>query len=166
MTRRAAARQPCRAGSLAIGERIAAEALDWRGTPFVWGQARKHVGCDCKGLVAGVARACGRSEADSIYGLASSYRADRPVPSALLVEGMAALFDPVPVRAIQPDLGLLEPGDVLLLKHEGQPAHLAIYAGGGRAVHAYHGLTATVRDRDLAVLFHTFPLHSAWRWRA
>jgi cell wall-associated NlpC family hydrolase len=39
-----------------VGELVAAEALTWIGTPFVWGQSVKERGCDCKGLIAGVAR--------------------------------------------------------------------------------------------------------------
>jgi cell wall-associated NlpC family hydrolase len=135
---------------------IAEEALSWRDTPFVWGQSQKGVGCDCKGLVAGVARELGRPEADSFYALFANYRVDRPVPSDLLLEGMAALFDQVQHMGRD---------DVLLCNHQGHPAHMAIYLGDGRAIHAWHGLNAKVRDRDVGVLFHKFPLHSVWRWR-
>jgi hypothetical protein len=48
----------------------------------------KGVGCDCKGLVQGVARELGFPEAESFYATFASYRPDRPVPSRLLIEGM------------------------------------------------------------------------------
>jgi cell wall-associated NlpC family hydrolase len=144
-----------------VGERVAAEARDWVGTPFVWNQSVKRNdaapgGCDCKGLVAGVARELGRPEAASVYATFAQHRADRPVDAAFLVEGMAALFD----RADS-----IEPGDVLLLKHDGQPRHMAIAVGGGRVIHALPGTTSSVRERPLDVVTHRFPLHSIWRWR-
>jgi hypothetical protein len=37
------------------------------------------------------------------------------------------------------------------------------HVGDGRAVHAYPGRSEKVCERDLAVLFHKFPLHSIWR---
>lgn len=141
----------------AIGERIAAEATEWIGTPFLWGQSVKGRGCDCKGLLAGVMRELGRPEAESFYALFANYRVDRPVPSSLLIEGMQKLFDPADEIA---------PGRLLLLNHGGAPSHLAIATSGVRAVHAYPGgRGARVRERDLAVLFHKFPLHSSWRVR-
>jgi cell wall-associated NlpC family hydrolase len=133
---------------------IAEEALQWVGTPFVWGQSQKGVGCDCKGLVQGVFRELGRPEADSFYATFSNYRVDRPVPSDLLVEGMGKLFDRVEA---------MEPGDILLLKHNAHPGHMAIFVGDGRAVHAC--IRSKVKSRELAVLFHKFPLHSVWRCR-
>jgi hypothetical protein len=59
----------------------------------VWGQSVKGVGCDCKGLIQGVARELGLKEAESFYATFSSYRPDKPVPVSLLKEGMAAVFD-------------------------------------------------------------------------
>jgi cell wall-associated NlpC family hydrolase len=138
-----------------LGDSIAAEALQWVETPFKWGQAVKGEGCDCKGLIQGVARELDRPEADSFYATFSEYRVDRPVPSALLLEGFGKLFD----RAVK-----IMPGDVLLLKHGGKPGHMAIAVDGDRAVHAIPGTSARVRSRDLSVLLHKFPLHSVWRF--
>jgi cell wall-associated NlpC family hydrolase len=137
------------------GRAIADEAMAWVGTPFVWGQSQKGVGCDCKGLVAGVFRELGRPEAESFYATFSNYRVDRPVPAALLAEGFEKLF-----RRVE----TLNPGDIMLLKHAGQPGHMAVFVGGDRAVHAYPGAHgASVKSRPLEVLLHKFPLHSIWR---
>lgn len=139
-----------------LGERVAREARSWVDTAFVWGQSVKGEGCDCKGLIIGVARELGRAEADSLYAAVTDYRVDRPVPTAFLIEGVEALFDRVTdMRA----------GDVLLLNHAGRPGHLAIYVGDDRIVHAFPGVKAKVSERDLRVLTHKFPLHSIWRWR-
>jgi cell wall-associated NlpC family hydrolase len=141
---------------MTFGDEVAAEARDWIDTPFKWGQSAKGQGCDCKGLIAGVARELGRPEADSVYAMFANYRVDRPVPAKLLLEGFSTLFDQVEA---------MEAGDVLLLKHGGHAAHMAIYVGNDRAVHAYPSIRSSVRERDLAVLFHKHPLHSIWRWK-
>lgn len=141
----------------ALNERVAAEAREWIGTPFVWGQSVKGVGTDCKGLIRGVARELGLEEAECFYAQFASYRPDRPVPSSLLVEGMGEVFD----RASEPT-----PGDVLLLKVHGSAAHLAIVTDEDRAVHAHGaGLNERVKETRLAVLLRTFPLHSVWRFK-
>lgn len=137
-----------------LDQRIAEEALTWPGTPFVWDQSVKQVGCDCKGLLRGVLRELGRPEADSFYAAFRGYRADRPVPASLLLEGFANLFDRAETIA---------PGRLLLLNHAGKPGHMAIAVSGTRAVHAYPGRRSMVTERDLAVLFHKYPLHSIWR---
>jgi hypothetical protein len=69
-----------------IDKAIAAEALQWIGTPFVWDQSAKAHGCDCKGLIAGVLREIGRPEGISFYAAVRGYRIDRPPPAALLLE--------------------------------------------------------------------------------
>ena len=138
-------------------QKVVAEARQWVGTPFAWGQSVKGVGCDCKGLVQGVARELGFKEAESFYATFSSYRPNRPVPSDMLIEGMGKVFK----RADQP-----RPGDVLLLKVHGAPAHLAIVTGEDLAVHAHGaGLKEAVKETRLAVLTRMFPVHSVWRWR-
>lgn len=141
---------------MTFGERVAQEALSWVGTPFVWGQSQKGVGCDCKGFIAGVARELGRPEAANFYATFDGYRPDRPVPSDLLLEGMGATFKRVDD---------IKPGDVLLLKHGKRPAHLAIATSEGKAVHTQISSKAWVKETTLRALFHFYPLHSVWRWR-
>lgn len=102
-----------------IGDAIAAEAETWVDTPFRWQGRVKGVGCDCKGLVAGVAAACGRPEADSVEALAADYGDWRPVDANRLRSGLARLFDRVTDR---------QPGDILLVRLAGKSQHLAIAA--------------------------------------
>jgi cell wall-associated NlpC family hydrolase len=144
------------------GELVAAEAREWLGTKFIWQASCKGVGCDCKGLLWGVARELGFPEAESLYAKVSDYSPTRPVPSALLKEGMAAIFDPV-----SPDD--IRAGDVLLLKIGRpaiHPAHIAIVTAEDRAIHAQgSGEKEWVKEIRLAALLKICPLDSAWRWR-
>jgi cell wall-associated NlpC family hydrolase len=99
------------------GDAIAAEAETWIDTPFKWQGRVKGKGADCKGLIAGVARECGRPEADSVEALAGDY--ETKVDQCRLRTGLARLFDRVSER---------RPGDVLLLRLGGVAQHLAICA--------------------------------------
>jgi len=138
------------------GAAIVTEAREWLGTPFVWGQSAKGRGCDCKGLVQGVARELGLPEADTFYATFSSYRPDKPVPVSLLKEGMAAVFDQVS----EP-----EPGDVLLLKYRGSAQHLGIYCGD-TVIHAQGaGFKTKVKETNFAALTKLCPVDSIWRWK-
>jgi NlpC/P60 family putative phage cell wall peptidase len=145
-----------RSQARAISSRVVAEARQWVGTPFVWGQSVKGVGCDCKGLIQGVARELGLPEAESFYATFAAYRPDKPVPVALLKEGMAAVFD----QADEP-----RPGDVLLLKMAGRAQHLGIFAGD-TVIHAQGaGHKRRVKETRFDALSKMCPVDSIWRWR-
>jgi NlpC/P60 family putative phage cell wall peptidase len=138
------------------GELVAAQAREWLGTPFIWQASQRGVGCDCKGLLWGVARELGFPEAESLYAKVADYSPTRPVPSALLKQGFAAIFDPVEE---------MRPGDVLLVKLGNRASHIAIVSGEGRAIHAQIGPKNWVKETSLRALLKLFPLDSAWRWR-
>lgn len=133
---------------------IVAAARLWLGTPFHWGASVRGVGCDCKGLIAGVARDLGRAEAASVEALACDYGTGRFTPERLRA-GLARLFDP----ADEP-----EPGDVLLLKVAGKAQHLAIYAGNGRMIHTYSKGPGCVIEVPMGATWRR-ALDSIWRWR-
>ena len=135
--------------------RIVAEARAWLGTKLVFGQSVKLVGCDCKGLIAGVARAVGRPEGDSIHALAKDYS---KVDPRRLKTGLRALFDPAPA---------IEAGDVLLLATAGKVQHLAIATGDGNLIHcSSRVLPRCVVEQSLDAVLPIFPLDSIWRWRS
>jgi NlpC/P60 family putative phage cell wall peptidase len=131
---------------------IVAEARAWLGTPFVWQASLKGVGCDCKGLVAGVARELGLAAGESLHARLADY--GRRVPIKLLQAGLAANL----VRVTEP-----EPGDVLLLTMGGSPQHLAIHAGE-TVIHTYNGGPKRVIETRAAAAFEHWPLHSVWRF--
>jgi hypothetical protein len=107
------------------GQLVAAALPAWEKTPF-HPQARvKGAGCDCKGLLWGVADELGFPEAQSEYAKAIDYSLTKRdgVPSARLKEGFAALFDPVTD---------MQAGDILLLqvgRSSGAHRHLRRRAG-------------------------------------
>ncbi len=136
---------------------IAEIALTWVGTPFKWQGRVKGVGCDCKGLVAGVAKEAGRPEADSIQALARDYRNNI---SPRLQQGLESLFDRVEAA---------QEGDLLLLIVGGAPQHLAICtkAEGGvpkRMVHCYHTGPAKVIDVPVGTITRS-QIAAIYRWR-
>jgi len=136
---------------------LVAEAVkSWQGTPFEDHQRRKHAGADCKGFFWGVTEELGFPEAQSEYAQDISYnlRKRDGIPHRRLKEGLAALFDPVS--------GEWKPGDILLCKHGGYPAHIALW-DGERVWSSLPGVG--VKSRTLRSLFHKFPLDSVWRWR-
>lgn len=131
---------------------IVAEARTWIGTPFKWQQAVKGQGCDCKGLIAGVARQVGRAEGESVYALmAAEYR--RMVPVDLLRKGLCELMD---------EVNDLQPGDVLLMKVAGRAMHLGLYVGEGRMIHTYAKGPRCVIEVPLDPLW---PVVGIFRWR-
>lgn len=143
------------------GALVAAEARDWLGTKFVWQASQKQVGCDCKGLLWGVARELNFPEADSLYAKVSDYSPTRRVPSALMKEGFASIFDRV---SSFEDRQL---GDVLLLKIStiGPAGHVAIVSKDDSAIHAQIASKDWVKETKLRALLAVCPLVSIWRWR-
>lgn len=149
---------------------IVAEARSWAGTPFVPQASVKGRGCDCKGLIVGVAREVGLPEAESLHAQMANYDLGRLSWSPLLKDGIAATLKPVAP-------GREKPGDVLLCRFKGAPAHLAILtelpsgplrAGrldGGMAVHAQLSSKDWVKETALRVLFAFYPLDSVWRFK-
>lgn len=141
------------------GDLVAAEVEFWDRTPFHPTACARGHGVDCKMLPAGVARDLGFPEAQSFYALTTDYNLSKKngLPYSTLLEGMAALFDRVED---------IRPGDLLLLKINGHPAHIAIASRTeGRAWHAQIQPNAFVKEASLRALLKMFPLHSIWRWR-
>lgn len=140
----------------------AAEALEWVGSKFHEQASLKGVGCDCKGLVWGVARELKFPEADSFYATFIDYDLKRPnrIPHDLLREGMGEVFEPTEE---------LRPGHVLLLSVSGKPCHMGIVSrelnGELRVVHAQIAPTDRVKETRLGALLKKYQLDSVWRWR-
>lgn len=120
-------------------EQIVAEARTWLKTPFRHQGRVRGVGVDCAGVVVGVAHALGLSTFDHTgYG--------REPHGGMLKRLLDAHLDRV--------TGEPQPGDVLLMRFEREPQHLAIVSDLG-IIHAYervgrcveHGLDEVWRRR-------------------
>lgn len=152
-----------------LGARVVARAMDWVDTPFEPQQSCRGAGCDCKGLIVGVARECGLPAAHSPFALINDYQR---VDSGLLRRGLEATMDLVAQRRPGLFLGDADalPGDLLLidLKDERgrmKPQHLAIYARENRMIHTlfYPGLQQVRCDRIGSAWWSR--VGSIWRWR-
>jgi cell wall-associated NlpC family hydrolase len=136
-----------------VGLRVAALAEEWIDVPFHW-QGTVRAGCDCKGLVAGIARELGRPEADSVEALAGDYGGK--VDVARLKAGLARMFDRASDR---------QPGDVLLLRMGGLAQHLAIcaptQANVDRIIEAMPSGPGRVRPARAGM----GRIDSIWRWK-
>lgn len=136
-----------------MGAAIALEAQGWIGTPFHWQGRVKQVGCDCKGLIAGVFAALSLPEAASLEALADDY--GQVVPVARLQAGLAALF----LRVTQS-----QDGDIVLLVLGGKPQHLGLIAGE-RLIHCYPSGPAQVVSAPYGHAWRS-ATHSLWRRRS
>lgn len=137
------------------GQAIVAAARRWIGTPFAWGQAVRGAGCDCKGLIAGVARDLGYPAADSFEARYAGYGAQVPVND--LRAGLAQHFTKA---------AAMQPGDVLLIRVGGRAQHLAIFAGGEdrpRMIHTYSKGPQRVIEVPMGTIW-TRAVDSVWRW--
>jgi NlpC/P60 family putative phage cell wall peptidase len=143
-----------RKAKIVFADLVVAEARSWIGTPFHWQASVKGVGCDCKGLISGVARALGRAEGDSFYAQLADYA---KVDPRLLRTGMADLFDAV---AWPP-----QPGDILVMMMAGRAQHLAIMADRDEVIHTYARGPQRVIAMPLLSAVSAWPLDSLWRWR-
>ena len=136
------------------GTDIVREARSWIGTPFRWQASVRGVGCDCKGLVYGVARELQMPEACSLHARMADYRT--VVDEKLLRQGIEANF----VQIETP-----EAGDVLLLRLGRRVQHLAIYSGFGHMIHTYSGGPDRVVESEMGRAWGN-ALDSAWRWKS
>lgn len=131
-------------------------ARQWLGTPFKWEASLKGVGCDCRGLLTGVAREYGRPEANEIEALVVGY--SRRIDEAELLAGLDRLFDRLP-DGTEP-----EANDIIAFRIKGKVQHLALCPEPGRMIHAYSGDPACVVEVPLR-LFWKRRIAGVWRWR-
>lgn len=105
------------------GADILAEARTWTGTPFHHQGRLKGVGVDCLGLVVGVGRSLGLSQADG-----TGY--PRQPDGRALLAGMDAAYQ----RLV---LGRQKPGDILVFRIRMAPQHLALLTEQGGMIHVH-----------------------------
>jgi NlpC/P60 family putative phage cell wall peptidase len=127
---------------------IVAEARSWLGVPWRH-QGWTRDGCDCVGLVRGVAHALGLFDAsDDNPAHARFVGYPRQPDPPLMQAALALYFTPVPLAAAGP-------GDVLWLRFAGEPRHLAILGDDDSVIHALESMGKVVEHR----------LDARWRQR-
>ena len=98
------------------GEDIVAEARSWIGTPWKHAQALKGVGCDCIGLIGGVAANVGLTD-DWYTESSRAFKGYGRLPEAAkIVAGCERWMDPV-----MP--GRMQLGDILVMCFDKEPQH-------------------------------------------
>ena len=119
-----------------IADRIVAEAFAWEGTPYRHQGSRKHVGCDCLGLVRGVWRAVYGREVEQPGAYAPDW-AEGGGDDALLAAAR---------RHCTERNGDAETGDLVLFRWRPHlPAkHAGIMVASDRFIHAYQGHEVTI----------------------
>lgn len=120
----------------AHGNRIAAEAASWIGTPYRHQASRKGVGTDCLGLVRGVWRSIRGAEPRRIPPYDPWW--DKVDASEPLLSAARTFLLPATTPAPKA-------GEVLLFRMHrlGPVKHCGIHLGGDRFVHAYDGRRVT-----------------------
>lgn len=132
-------------------EPLVACAKSWIDTAVVHQGQRKGEGCDCKGLIVGVAVELGLPEGRSLAALVRDYPSD--FKGRRMFDGLARTL----IRVASP-----QPGDVLaiLLGRDPCPRHLAFLTAADKITHAYGGGVGRVAEVPLS----RWRVHSAWTW--
>ena len=123
----------------------------WIDTPFRHQAQLRGVGCDCKGLVVGVAAELGMPEAQSLAARVRNYSAH--FRGRDLFDGLSATLRQVE----RPEAGDLA---AILIGRDRLPIHLAIVSEPGWGVHAYGGGVKRVAEVPLS----RWRVHSWWTW--
>jgi NlpC/P60 family putative phage cell wall peptidase len=132
----------------------AIEARTWVSTPFHWEASLKGIGCDCRGLLTGIARELDRPEAETIEANVVGYT--RRIDETALLAGLDRVF-------ARKD-GEPEPGDVLAFRIQRKVQHLGVMIDRGRFVHAYSPSPRQVLETPLSGLWLN-RLAGVWAWR-
>lgn len=101
------------------GAMVAGQARTWLGTPYVHQASLKAKGCDCIGLVRGVAREVGFKDPFKTGEARKFAGYGRQPKAADLIEACLLYLQPIP----KPTATL---GDILLLRYEKDPQHFAL----------------------------------------
>lgn len=133
-------------------DELVAEARSWIDTPFLWQASVKGRGCDCRGLVLGVARELDLPEAKDLLTQRANYR--RNFAGEIMLAGLEQAL----IRTRNP-----APGDVVTFRVGTTPGprHLAILTPDRRMVHCYGAGPMRVVEVPIG---RSRPIHSYWTW--
>jgi NlpC/P60 family putative phage cell wall peptidase len=119
-------------------EGIIAEARAWLGTRWHHQASRKGVGCDCIGLIAGVARELGVPEAAQFQRDTRFRGYGRTPEPKMLRAAIAEYLDPAAEEI---------PGDILLMRFDAEPQHFGFLSSPDYMIHAYAQARKVVENR-------------------
>ena len=119
---------------------IIATAREWLGTRWQHQASLKGIGCDCIGLIVGVAHECGVAEAAAWAVDSRGQGYGRAPDPAMLLAACADYLNPLPKVAARP-------ADILLMRFSKEPQHFAILSVGGNIIHAYAQARRVVEHR-------------------
>ncbi len=118
----------------------------------MWQQSVRGRGCDCRGLIIGIAREVGLPEASSLIARRRNYGHD--FTPGEMIAGLEAAMRRIKVA---------QPGDILAIEigKPPMPRHLAMLTEPGRLIHSYGGGLSKVVEVPLG---HSRRIHSIWTW--
>lgn len=130
----------------AIPDDIIRAARGWLGTPFHHQGRVKGVGCDCLGLIVGVARELELTDAKGIL------LADYDQPNYSPLPDGRGLKTAVSLHLLElPSIGEASPGDVFLFRFQENPQHVGILAtlpdGDSSIIHCYSNIGKVIEHR-------------------
>jgi NlpC/P60 family putative phage cell wall peptidase len=117
---------------MSMEQRIVTQARSWLGTPYHHQARLKGVGCDCLGLVVGVADELGLTHRDGR--LLSSFdqtNYSHQPDGEYLLQMLASVLEEVPKDSAQS-------GDVAVFAIDGNPQHVAILTVGDDGLSMIH----------------------------
>lgn len=125
---------------------IVAQARTWLGTPFHHQGRVKGVGCDCLGLIVGVARELALTDEKGFL------LADYDQPNYSPLPDGRGLKTAVSLHLLElPSIGEALPGDVPLIRFQNDPQHVGILAklddGSDSLIHCYSNTGKVVEHR-------------------
>lgn len=137
---------------------IVSASRQWLGTRWHHQASVKGVGCDCIGLVAGVARSLGLQGGEEFANDPAVKGYGREPDVEMLLAACNRYLIPIDLRA-----ALM--GDIYLMNFNGQPRHFAIISRRypDQLVHAYAQARKVVENGMNAVW--QARLHSAWSYK-
>lgn len=129
---------------------IVAEARRWAGTPYHAQASKRGAGCDCKGLIVGVARALKLPEGQNIAANLANYT--NVIDAGLLRQTL---------ETVMRQTNAPQPGDVMLIRLGGKAQHLAIMTAPNRMIHCYQAGPGHVIEVPIGT--HR-EIDSYWTW--
>ena len=120
-------------------DKIIKVAEEWIGTPFHPQGRQKYVGCDCIGLILGIAKEIGAvSLTNQPWNQCDVHAYDSMTDSQLLIQLVPKYF---------PEIIIPHPGDILLIQITPTQYHLSIQSHNNRIIHACSSLNRVISHK-------------------